>query len=97
MAASARAALWTASLTLNLQVNSMFRTLADQYVLYYSGACGLAARPGQSNHESGRAVDLANWSAALRAMTAELERRGMTPRSGGRWHLTQVVRVLEAA
>ncbi len=60
MLTSARDALWTASRTLNLQINSMFRTLADQYVLYHSGACGLAATPGNSNHETGRAVDLAN-------------------------------------
>ncbi|MFO0628563.1 MAG: M15 family metallopeptidase [Polyangiales bacterium] len=67
--ASTRDALWTAARTTPLQINSMFRTLADQYVLYHSGGCGLAARPGQSNHETGTAVDLANWSAALRAMT----------------------------
>ena len=60
MQAGARDALWTASRSLNLQVNSMFRTLADQYVLYHSGACGLAAQPGRSNHETGRAVDLSN-------------------------------------
>lgn len=67
--ASARDALWKASESKALQVNSAFRTLADQYVLYYSGACGLAAKPGNSNHETGRAVDLQNWSAALSAMT----------------------------
>lgn len=68
--ASTRDAMWAAARTTPLQINSMFRTLADQYVLYHSGACGLAARPGQSNHETGIAVDLANWSAALRAMTS---------------------------
>lgn len=68
--AGTRDAMWTAARTTPLQINSMFRTLADQYVLYHSGACGLAARPGSSNHETGTAVDLANWSAALRAMTA---------------------------
>lgn len=67
--ASARDALWTAARTTPLTVNSMFRTLADQYVLYHSGACGLAATPGSSNHETGTAVDLQNWSAAMRAMT----------------------------
>lgn len=66
---SARNALWAAAGTITLQVNSMFRTLADQYVLYHSGACGLAATPGNSNHETGIAVDLANWSAAQSAMT----------------------------
>jgi hypothetical protein len=68
--ASSRDALWKASASKALQVNSAFRTLADQYVLYYSGGCGLAAKPGNSNHETGRAVDLENWSAALSAMTA---------------------------
>ena len=34
---------------------------------------------------------------ALRAIAAELDARGLVSRSGGRWHLTQVVRVLEAA
>ena len=69
MQASARTALWNAAAVTPLRINSMFRTLADQYVLYHSGACGLAATPGNSNHQTGIAVDLANWSAALRAMT----------------------------
>jgi len=34
---------------------------------------------------------------SLRAITTELASRGLVSRSGGRWHLTQVVRVLEAA
>jgi hypothetical protein len=70
LVSAARDALWTAAARLDLQINSAFRTLADQYVLYYSGACGLAATPGNSNHETGRAVDLQNWSAAVSAMTA---------------------------
>ncbi len=69
MSASARSAIWAASGSLNLLVNSMFRTLAEQYVLYYSGACGLAAVPGSSNHQSGRAVDLSNYGSALGPMT----------------------------
>jgi hypothetical protein len=68
--ATARDALWAAAAKQPVQVNSAFRTLADQFVLYYSSACGLAATPGNSNHETGRAVDLENWSAALSAMTA---------------------------
>lgn len=32
----------------------------------------------------------------LAAIGAELERRGLTPRNGGRWHLTQVWRVSRA-
>jgi MYXO-CTERM domain-containing protein len=53
-----------------LSVNSAFRTLVEQYLLYEEGGCGLAAVPGRSNHQTGRAVDLGNYSAALSAMTA---------------------------
>lgn len=52
-----------------LQVTSAFRTLAEQYVLYHEGGCGLAAEPGRSNHQTGRAVDLSNYAAARSAMT----------------------------
>lgn len=51
-----------------ITINSAFRTLADQYVLYHSGGCGLAARPGRSNHQSGRAIDVQNHSAARSAL-----------------------------
>jgi hypothetical protein len=54
----------------SLTVNSAFRTLADQYVLYHSGGCGLAAQPGSSNHQSGRALDIGNYSAARSALEA---------------------------
>ncbi|MBX3249071.1 MAG: carboxypeptidase regulatory-like domain-containing protein [Myxococcales bacterium] len=69
--ATARDALHRAAQRGPLQVNSAFRTLADQYVLYHSGGCGLAARPGQSNHQSGRAVDLQNHSAARSRMEGQ--------------------------
>ncbi|MEZ4437604.1 MAG: D-alanyl-D-alanine carboxypeptidase family protein [Polyangiaceae bacterium] len=47
-----------------LTINSMLRTVAQQYLLYnwYKiGRCGikLAAKPGRSNHQSGLAVDIA--------------------------------------
>ena len=50
-----------------VQVNSGFRTVAQQYLLYrwfQLGRCSIpdAADPGTSNHESGRALDLANYS-----------------------------------
>jgi uncharacterized protein (TIGR03382 family) len=56
-----------------LRVNSGYRTIAQQYLLYRwsrAGRCGIsiAALPGSSNHESGRAVDLANWSTRVGAM-----------------------------
>lgn len=67
--------LEAAALTTKLSVNSAFRTVAQQYLLYHwyeTGQCGisLAAVPGNSNHETGIAVDLANYSAALGAMQA---------------------------
>jgi len=47
-------------------VNSGFRTVVQQYLLYawnQAGSCNIAAAatPGSSNHESGRAVDIANY------------------------------------
>jgi hypothetical protein len=59
----------------DVRVNSAFRTLAQQYLLlqwHNRGRCGItaAAAVGRSNHESGRAVDLANWSARAGAMAS---------------------------
>lgn len=56
-----------------IQVNSAFRTLVQQYLLYtwyQRGQCNisLAARPGRSNHESGLALDVQDhttWRAGL--------------------------------
>ncbi len=67
--ASAANAIRAAADSRSLSINSAFRTLADQYVLYHSGGCGLAARPGRSNHQSGRAIDVGNHSAARSALT----------------------------
>jgi len=58
-----------------VQVNSALRTLAQQYLLYrwyQQGRCGItaAATVGNSNHEGGRAVDLANYSTRISAMAA---------------------------
>jgi uncharacterized protein (TIGR03382 family) len=58
-----------------VQINSAFRTVAQQYLLYrwyQLGRCGItaAATPGNSNHESGRALDLANYSSVISAMAA---------------------------
>ncbi len=57
----------------NVQVNSAFRTIAQQYLLVHwfnQGRCGItaAAAVGRSNHESGRAIDLANYSSRISAM-----------------------------
>jgi uncharacterized protein (TIGR03382 family) len=49
-----------------IQINSAFRTLAQQYLLarwHDQARCGItaAAAVGSSNHESGRALDVGNW------------------------------------
>jgi len=51
-----------------MTVNSMLRTVAQQYLLYrwyQNGECGigLAATPGNSNHESGLAIDTSQYDA----------------------------------
>jgi hypothetical protein len=50
-----------------VQVTSAFRTVVQQYLLYrwyQLGRCGItaAATPGNSNHESGRALDVSNYN-----------------------------------
>src|SRR5262249_45948218 len=50
-----------------IQLNSAYRTVAQQYLIvrwFEAGRCGItaAADPGMSNHESGRAIDVANWA-----------------------------------
>jgi uncharacterized protein (TIGR03382 family) len=57
-----------------VQINSAFRTLPQQYLLYrwyQQGRCGItaAATPGRSNHQSGRAIDVANYSSLISAMS----------------------------
>jgi len=54
-------------------VNSAYRTIAQQYLLYRwyrEGRCGifLAAPPGGSNHESGLALDIDNYSSLRNTM-----------------------------
>ena len=58
----------------DLSVTSAFRTIAQQYLLYrwyQTGQCGisLAAVPGNSNHETGIAVDVSNYSAEIGNMS----------------------------
>lgn len=50
-----------------ITLNSAFRSSAEQYLLYkwyQHGQCGitLAAAPGSSNHEGGRAIDTSNYN-----------------------------------
>lgn len=66
---SAASSLESAARSVNdyITLNSAFRTSAEQYVLYryyQHGQCGitLAAQPGSSNHEGGRAIDTSNYN-----------------------------------
>jgi hypothetical protein len=43
-------------------INSAYRTIADQFLL--NASCRVAAQPGRSNHETGRAIDV-QYSSAL--------------------------------
>ena len=59
-----------------IHIDSAIRTLAQQLMLYRwyrGGRCGirLAARPGQSAHESGLAVDVTDYSAWRSVLTSE--------------------------
>lgn len=56
-----------------LQINSGFRTVVQQHLIYgwyEDGRCGvsIAAKPGRSRHESGRALDIRNHANVSRAM-----------------------------
>lgn len=60
---------------MTMTVNSMLRTVAQQYLLYtwyVNGQCGigLAAKPGNSNHETGLAFDVQEHDAWKSALTA---------------------------
>ena len=63
-----RDALYAARRSSSFQVNAAYRTLLQQFYLQTSGACGSVARPGSSNHESGTAVDVQQYSAARAAL-----------------------------
>jgi hypothetical protein len=59
-----------------MSVNSMLRTVAQQYLLYrwyQSGKCGigLAASPGNSNHETGLALDINEYTTWKSTLTAK--------------------------
>ena len=73
--ASAKTDLEKVATTRVVQINSAFRTVAQQYLLarwHDLGRCGItaAAPPGRSNHESGRALDVANYSSVISSMAA---------------------------
>jgi hypothetical protein len=59
-----------------VEVTSAFRTVVQQYLLrrwFELGRCGItaAAQPGSSNHESGRALDISNYSVWITGMEAQ--------------------------
>jgi hypothetical protein len=73
LSAEGKSDLMAVAATRVVQINSAFRTVAQQYLLYewyLQGRCGItaAATPGRSNHESGRALDLANYSVVIEDM-----------------------------
>ena len=67
-----RTALYAARGSVSFHINSAFRTLVEQYWLATATAprCGSVATPGSSNHESGTAVDVQEYSAARPALLA---------------------------
>ena len=75
LGAKAKTDLEAVATTRTVQINSAFRTVVQQYLLYrwyQQGRCGIAAAatPGRSNHESGRALDVSNYSSLISAMSA---------------------------
>jgi hypothetical protein len=78
LGANARTALYTAAAAGGgkvVRVTSAFRTVVQQYLLrrwFELGRCGItaAAEPGQSNHESGRALDISNYSEWIAGLDA---------------------------
>ena len=75
LGAGARADLYAAAAmaATPMQITSAFRTVVQQYLLqrwFELGRCNIpaAAEPGRSNHESGRALDLSNYSAWITIM-----------------------------
>ncbi len=75
-----------------MTVSSMFRSLAQQYLLYrwyLAGKCSitLAAKPGNSAHETGRALDISEYS----TWKSTLESNGFSWQgSNDPWHYTYV-------
>jgi MYXO-CTERM domain-containing protein len=75
MYSAAKTDLIAAANQATITLNSGYRTVAQQYLLYrwdQANRCGIsiAATPGRSNHESGRAVDISNASARASVMRA---------------------------
>jgi N-acetylmuramoyl-L-alanine amidase len=59
---AARSALLSVAQTQRLTINSALRTISEQYLLWRG--CPVAADPGTSNHETGKAIDVDEYGAA---------------------------------
>lgn len=59
---AARAALLSVAASQRLTINSALRTISEQYLLWRG--CPVAADPGSSNHETGKAIDVDEYGAA---------------------------------
>ena len=78
----------------DLPINSGFRTMDEQEHLYHcykTGSCNngnLAARPGHSRHQSGRAVDISTGNGAVEWLDAHAASFGFHNPIRGRepWH-----------
>ncbi|MCC7535497.1 MAG: hypothetical protein IT379_04765, partial [Deltaproteobacteria bacterium] len=51
----------------DVTITSALRTIAEQYIL--KGGCAVAADPGRSNHETGRAIDVSNYGSVGGSLT----------------------------
>lgn len=63
---AARTALLRVAATRRLTINSALRTISEQYLLYRG--CPVAADPGSSNHETGKAIDVDEYGAAATSL-----------------------------
>ena len=59
---AARTSLLQVAQVQRLTINSALRTISEQYLLYRG--CSVAANPGSSNHETGKAIDVSEYATA---------------------------------
>jgi len=71
-----------------LQVNSAFRSLAEQKRLFETMPKGKASRPGKSMHNYGYSIDINRGPAGFLASSGLLDKYGFTrPYSSEPWHI----------
>jgi len=88
---SAMAEEYTKRTRKKFQVNSGFRTRAQQEALYRKYGPGRAALPGRSRHESGMAVDIQSSQLNEAASMGLLSKYGFhRPVRGEAWHLEMI-------